>query len=132
MRPSPSSTANPWTADQATSSACWRRAGGRARPRWRRSLAADELLLGRPVAARTGTIVLGQRHPRARNLDPLLRERGEQLLAELAGGSPLVGGPDRAQDLQRDADGRVDRFDAVDPWRIEDPPLPLRISGHRL
>src|SRR4029079_5073934 len=51
---------------------------------------------------------------------------------ELARRLPLVGGADRAEDLERDADGRVDRLDAVDARWLEDPTLPLRVGGHAL
>ena len=77
-----------------------------------------------PFSVRVRTVAL-----RARHLDAVLVEGREQAPAEVAGGGPLVGGPDGAEDLERDA-GLGERLDALDPRRLEDPPLPDRVAGH--
>ena len=60
-----------------------------------------------------------------RDLDAVRLERGQQPLAELASGGPLLGRPDGAEDLERHA-VLAERLDALDPRRLEDAPLPDR------
>ena len=64
---------------------------------------------------------------RSGDLDAVRLERGEQALAELAGGGPLLRRADRAQDLERDA-VLAERLDPLDPRRLEDAPLPDRVA----
>src|SRR5207253_216232 len=118
-----------------TTPTCTRMARATA-PSWtgRRVLLVGEVFLGRsrPDRHALGRLRLGDEHlRRAGQPDAVLRECPEEELAELPTGGPLLGCPDRAQDLQRDS-ALLDRLDPLDPGRLEDPPLPDRVGGHLL
>src|SRR6185437_4965365 len=75
---------------------------------------------------------VGPRHDDLRRpweADAVLGERLEEELSELAAGRPLLRRANRAEDLQGDA-ALVDRFDALDPRRLQDPALPDRVVVH--
>ena len=64
----------------------------------------EGVLVGGQVWPQVGVVVAGEDDPlRPRDLDAVLLEGRQQPLAQVARGRPLVGGPDRAQDLERDA-----------------------------